>query len=295
MDNSSFDAHVPTKPTELLTLSTFQPKYVSFKIIHNQYLELEHPQTFKHSKRMIHYALPLLQTGFPKNTPKNATREQLALAIDIGRPRLIGLETFNLRHETSYGIINLSRSIFGHPDHEKPEYILGSDSSWTDDGFSLEKSNGIDSEQELGQTRPCGEMADSQNRWEITNQFTPRPTSSIISVSKAQVVDVCRKFLEDLLGNGFFYIGSFPRNFKVSWVVKRKRIARVKPSFEQPYWTIWKRSFLASLASLLSSSVLASIARRLYPFEKISGTLAAQVFLAFRLFNTADDNEGRRR
>ncbi|KAJ7590241.1 hypothetical protein C8J56DRAFT_1048404 [Mycena floridula] len=121
MDNSSFDAHVPTKPTELLTLSTFQRKYVSFKIIHNQYLELEHPQTFKHSKRMIHYALPLLQTGFPKNTPK------------------------------------------------------------------------------------------------------------------------------------------------------------------------------ASLASLLSSSVLASIARRLYPFEQISDTLAAQVFLAFRLFNTADDNEGRRR
>ncbi|KAJ7581726.1 hypothetical protein C8J56DRAFT_1029246 [Mycena floridula] len=83
MGNNSFDAYVPTKTTELLALSTFQPKYVPFKIIHDQYLELERafestylyskrmttPETFRHSQRLIHYGLALLHAGFPQNTP----------------------------------------------------------------------------------------------------------------------------------------------------------------------------------------------------------------------------------
>ncbi|KAJ7590204.1 hypothetical protein C8J56DRAFT_937095, partial [Mycena floridula] len=100
MDNSSFDAYVPSKTTELLALSTFDPKYVSFKIIHDQYLELQRtfestylyskrmtaPETFKHSERMVHYALALLQTGFPKNTPGVAqiSFEELSKRLYLG-------------------------------------------------------------------------------------------------------------------------------------------------------------------------------------------------------------------
>ncbi|KAJ7590243.1 hypothetical protein C8J56DRAFT_1140096 [Mycena floridula] len=81
--NTSFDAFVPTTVAEILSSFIFQPKFVPFDTIHNEYLELQSsfestflfsqnvttPETFKHSERMVHYGLALLHTSFPKNTP----------------------------------------------------------------------------------------------------------------------------------------------------------------------------------------------------------------------------------
>ncbi|KAJ7590187.1 hypothetical protein C8J56DRAFT_937066 [Mycena floridula] len=81
--NTSFDAFVPTTVAEILESFIFQPKFVPFGTIHNEYLELQSsfestflfsqnittPETFKHSERMVHYGLALLHTSFPQNTP----------------------------------------------------------------------------------------------------------------------------------------------------------------------------------------------------------------------------------
>ncbi|KAJ7598481.1 hypothetical protein C8J56DRAFT_881108 [Mycena floridula] len=81
--NASFDAFVPTTVAEILESFIFQPKFVPFDTIHNEYLELQSsfestflfvqnittPNTFRHSERMVHYGLALLHTSFPQNTP----------------------------------------------------------------------------------------------------------------------------------------------------------------------------------------------------------------------------------